>query len=472
MGWIWRVNQNLRYYKRILPLLVITSTLAGVLTIAAGFSSRLARNNYEVLLLGNNCGDPIRANLISQDDLYQKEIPRQAQTLSSASNYALSCYSQNTSSTESCHSMVKPSLTYTVDADAPCPFGLTCLDNNIGIKLDSGIIDSHMDLGINSPLERRSWTRYQYGAPPQETDGDYLNYTYEASNDAYNDDQVMRPYYNVQKGSAEYILGSISGDRGNDSYRTMYFPSKDLRSSTTDTSLVFLSGNGVKFMEKTPDPCLWDSQKLAIDYLPFKNDLGAFNWTIARYFEYPADITDVLGAHALLSRRGLNLGMQGPIADNQWQLDVTYWFETALAAFQKIWVYSAAGDHPYLTDDLIQRPNSTGQEQFCRNQLQRLAYEELGMGQWDGCDGEIPYTRRSTELEALDLSNLKHPRIISPDMKIKSCSTTVSVVEDISKGEKISINASEKSFQISSEEDNISRKFGVTELFTEGDERK
>lgn len=47
-------------------------------------------------------------------------------------------------------------------------------------------------------------------------------------------------------------------------------------------------------------------------------------------------------------------------------------------------------------------------------QLQRLGLEELGLGQWSGCDKSIPYTTQSTEIEPLDLSDPQHPRLPIP----------------------------------------------------------
>jgi hypothetical protein len=64
-------------------------------------------------------------------------------------------------------------------------------------------------------------------------------------------------------------------------------------------------------------------------------------------------------------------------------------------------------------------------------QLQRLAYEELGLGQWDGCGDEIPYTKGATELEALNLSDPNHPRIIVPNFRNDSFATVVAVSEDV-----------------------------------------
>lgn len=44
-------------------------------------------------------------------------------------------------------------------------------------------------------------------------------------------------------------------------------------------------------------------------------------------------------------------------------------------------------------------------------QLQRLAHEELGIGEWDAADEEIPTTKSHTDLAPLDISDLKHPRL-------------------------------------------------------------
>lgn len=47
-------------------------------------------------------------------------------------------------------------------------------------------------------------------------------------------------------------------------------------------------------------------------------------------------------------------------------------------------------------------------------QLQRIAYEELGIGDWAGCDERVPFVPTHTDLPPLDLSDAKHPIIQSP----------------------------------------------------------
>lgn len=47
-------------------------------------------------------------------------------------------------------------------------------------------------------------------------------------------------------------------------------------------------------------------------------------------------------------------------------------------------------------------------------QQQRLAHEELGLGDWDGVAKTIPFTRTMVDLASLDLSDRKHPRLKDP----------------------------------------------------------
>lgn len=48
-------------------------------------------------------------------------------------------------------------------------------------------------------------------------------------------------------------------------------------------------------------------------------------------------------------------------------------------------------------------------------QLQRLAHEELGLGDWENTDEAIPFTKQVEYLGSLDLSNDKHPRLKHPE---------------------------------------------------------
>ena len=44
-------------------------------------------------------------------------------------------------------------------------------------------------------------------------------------------------------------------------------------------------------------------------------------------------------------------------------------------------------------------------------QLQRLAHEEVGFGDWDGCVDGVPVTSQGQKLALLDLQQPEHPRL-------------------------------------------------------------
>lgn len=81
-------------------------------------------------------------------------------------------------------------------------------------------------------------------------------------------------------------------------------------------------------------------------------------------------LVDVLGASSLTSRDKLRKGVQGALADNQWQLDVENWFEMHLAAWQRLFVEAATGPaDPRVPVDL-EHSNHTG-DAFCKAQVRR-----------------------------------------------------------------------------------------------------
>lgn len=47
-------------------------------------------------------------------------------------------------------------------------------------------------------------------------------------------------------------------------------------------------------------------------------------------------------------------------------------------------------------------------------QLQRLAHEELGVGSWERCDGNVPITQWRDQLAVIDLEDSAHPKLKPP----------------------------------------------------------
>jgi hypothetical protein len=51
-------------------------------------------------------------------------------------------------------------------------------------------------------------------------------------------------------------------------------------------------------------------------------------------------------------------------------------------------------------------------------QMQRLVYEELGLGEWTRADEVVPSTAALIDLPPLDMSNAKHPVVQDPKKSI------------------------------------------------------
>ncbi|KAB2571216.1 hypothetical protein DBV05_g10111 [Lasiodiplodia theobromae] len=167
----------------------------------------------------------------------------------------------------------------------------------------------------------------------------------------------------------------------------------------------------------------------------------------------------VLGPAALDSKSLLSQGLMGPLASNQWQRDVTKWFNISLATIQQNFVDVAAGSsepsqesflkilstayinfpvfglatilivggliiiisytiEPFTVWiqrrrnlDVYARLEWTMNETF---QLQRLAHEELGVGTWVRCNTDVPVTERLERLGVVGLSDRTHPKLVAP----------------------------------------------------------
>ncbi|KAI1735540.1 hypothetical protein F4680DRAFT_461651 [Xylaria scruposa] len=160
-----------------------------------------------------------------------------------------------------------------------------------------------------------------------------------------------------------------------------------------------------------------------------------------------------MGTESLLSRRLLGIGVQAALPENQWQIEVEHWYHIVLAGYQKIYMDGATGLPPSYPEEWVQRPADAQQRKMCHSQkaistaylsfsvfglsfllvaglliillsifiepvarfvqtrgklspysrlgwntngvfqLQRLAHEELGIGEWTAADKTIPETK-------------------------------------------------------------------------------
>ncbi|KAI0448075.1 hypothetical protein F4803DRAFT_567680 [Xylaria telfairii] len=206
-------------------------------------------------------------------------------------------------------------------------------------------------------------------------------------------------------------------------------------------------------------------------------DASRFVWLLRMITNSQTDVTDIItkiGSQSLESSKSLVSSVQGPLPDNQWMLDVTYWWNITLAVLQATFIDTASGSTTLERARLQINATNSGQISICQNQkirsaeytsisvfglyfiyitgfliivasfvidplltcaqkrwkyreyenlewisnetlqLQRLAYDESGQGEWSKCTDTIPVTAPDQKLGSLNLADLEHPRLSHP----------------------------------------------------------
>ncbi|KAI0444191.1 hypothetical protein F4803DRAFT_561064 [Xylaria telfairii] len=203
-------------------------------------------------------------------------------------------------------------------------------------------------------------------------------------------------------------------------------------------------------------------------------DASRYIWLTSIQSNYPRSITRpilTLGYQSLDSYKAYLSGVQTRIAADQWKLDVMSWWNISLALQQASFVDSAFGPTDPDTNKFKKNATNRGQKSICENQkilstrymsmslfglyftyivgvlviivsyllepiltyaqrrwryreyenlewisngtlnLQRLAYDQSGLGNWSNCNDSIPITKANELLGSLDLTDLEHPKL-------------------------------------------------------------
>ncbi|ENI08048.1 hypothetical protein COCC4DRAFT_20941 [Bipolaris maydis ATCC 48331] len=267
--------------QRILPVILIASAIS-VVSIAAGiFSSRILTNsNQEVLIAGRHCG--MYSNPIDQGSSYGPAMLYLSQKSVDAFRYAMHCYhGGSTVQNKLCETFIRPTLPFTSDRNASCPFSGGICKSDVGnILLDSGVLHSQIHLGFNQ--NPQFTLRHRTHCAPLKTDG----FTGTVVNP--NNSQTRQVYRYGNKhgsgGNADYIFAvDVRHEKpslelsayGNYKVTAMvaygfirsieFIP--ELQKPDGAVSLVFLDASEILYVNKTEDP--WFSATT-----PFDNSLA------------------------------------------------------------------------------------------------------------------------------------------------------------------------------------------------------
>lgn len=149
---------------RSLPLLFITVLHITCFAAAGLLSSQIASTRAgQALVDSKACGYPKQLATIrtatarklnsTELDIFNAQVLLGRFTLTQSAAYARSCYNGDSTETGDCGHFVQRSLVGTqasVDKQAACPFGSNaCMTK--AMRIDSGLLDSNKDIGLNAP---------------------------------------------------------------------------------------------------------------------------------------------------------------------------------------------------------------------------------------------------------------------------------------------------------------------------------
>lgn len=149
--------------RSVLPLLPALITFVAF-SAAGVFSSQINKAaGNEVLLSGDFCGQ--WTFLDTNTENYVNKLNNDTLV---AANYARYCYGGGSTLSSLCGTYRQQQVFWSVNQNATCPFqaGLCQFSNNAALQLDTGYMDSHRVLGLNSaPADRVNFRRVTTCAP-------------------------------------------------------------------------------------------------------------------------------------------------------------------------------------------------------------------------------------------------------------------------------------------------------------------
>lgn len=190
-GLTWRQSSSSVSIIHAIALAAVAATIGAGFTIAAIFSSWASQASSEVLLTPTLCGGfeffgvqgytknvtPLTTEQF--DHIYTMSNGYGTDLALIAMSHARTCSDSKSTRIQSCRPLVRKKPTFTSTMKTECPFGLDICDG-MTLELDSGPIDSLLDMGINSKPDKRITSRIVTQCSPLKTAGyrsDWINST-------------------------------------------------------------------------------------------------------------------------------------------------------------------------------------------------------------------------------------------------------------------------------------------------------
>ncbi|KAH8722823.1 hypothetical protein GQ44DRAFT_569975, partial [Phaeosphaeriaceae sp. PMI808] len=276
----WRKRAN-NPYRRLGFILILSIAISAAFGVAGVFSSRVTTGTVsEVLLTGKSCRRPGSGGRLDGSDFHALYDPWVSKENSGFLTYARKCYIDGQRD-QDCHRFVKPRIPLNITRNAGCPFG-----NGIcrakSIIVDTGLLNSNMDLGVNLPRKFQFQIRMINECAPLKTEG----YTSIHNQTAFPDIPLLRLHYGNgtwSKGNFTNYLYQVPANLSARTYEGSSFtltnkarydigtthvydaPEEHAKSGDAklipslqrfdaDVGLVFLSSPGIMYTQQIDDP--------------------------------------------------------------------------------------------------------------------------------------------------------------------------------------------------------------------------
>lgn len=257
-------------------LITIAASYLAVLFGAGLLSSRVQLSSDEVLVVGQTCGwlgrletRPTEGEGLSEEEFINHRAATMAWgrwTASQSLDYFRNCYLENglAGNSNVCRLFTAKNIQVHSEEEVDCPFSDDICDDKAAIRMDTGLIDSNTDLGINTgpgdrlwfrrvmtcapvPAEERFSTDWQDEPPPNFpiAEGDQYKY-YNLGGYAGNNFTWAVSNYSLSLGAstAVYDLQAIVSYAGNsEAVGPVYEVLPDLEVSDADVTILRLYNN-------------------------------------------------------------------------------------------------------------------------------------------------------------------------------------------------------------------------------------
>lgn len=192
VAWVWRAS-TARAVQRITPLVIVALVHFALLAAAGILSSSIALTTDEALMKSSHCGwADITVGSRERKPANDIEMLKcmaiatnSIRTIHQAIKISRYCYAEAGSNlgaySANCRTLALPRLDYQLKRNATCPFKPhVCMQG--AVALDSGLVDSHSHLGLNTPEKDRIQIRRKLICAPISAETYSTAWTYAGSN--------------------------------------------------------------------------------------------------------------------------------------------------------------------------------------------------------------------------------------------------------------------------------------------------